>query len=295
MEVLIIKLGASGDVVRTTPLLRRLGTNASWLTSSKNTPLLEGLEGGIPKQVLPWELRDALLGQSFDLVVNLEDDLETARFAASVRSKRLFGAYATDDGDVHYTRDAQAWFDLSLISARGRREADRLKLENRCSYQELIFGGLGLQFDGEEYLLPATQKGSLEGDVAVAPEAGPVWPMKNWAYYEWLVQEVRTRGWTVNVLPLRPTLLEHLADIRQHRCVVSGDSLPMHLAIGSHVPCVALFTCTSPWEIHDYPHLTKLVSSELSRHFYSREFDPHATTAIPKEHVLDAVLNALNQ
>src|SRR5438067_3698951 len=37
MNVLIIKLGAAGDVVRTTTLLRRLSGQITWLTEAKNT------------------------------------------------------------------------------------------------------------------------------------------------------------------------------------------------------------------------------------------------------------------
>src|SRR5687767_4085624 len=45
MDVLIVKLGATGDVVRTTTLLRRFDGRVTWLTASKNKPLLEGLKG----------------------------------------------------------------------------------------------------------------------------------------------------------------------------------------------------------------------------------------------------------
>ena len=77
-----------------------------------------------------------------------------------------------------------------------------MKLQNRYSYQELIFKGLGFRFSGETYLLPETIETSLRGDVAIAPEAGPVWPMKNWAYYDMLQRELEGCGLTVNVLPL---------------------------------------------------------------------------------------------
>jgi len=133
----------------------------------------------------------------------------------------------------------------------------------------------------------------LQGDVAIASEAGPVWPMKKWAHYEWLKSELESRGLKVNFLPARPTLLQHLADVRGHRCLVSGDSLPMHLALGSGVPCVALFNCTSPWEIHDYGILAKLVSPLLGEFFYKREFDSRATTAISSDEVLNAVLRTI--
>ena len=120
---------------------------------------------------------------------------------------------------------------FSLISAHGREEADRLKFRNRRTYQELIFDGLGLGFAGEEYLLPEPIATGLSGDVAIAAEAGAVWPMKKWAYYDALRKTLEERGLIVNVLPQRSSLLEHLADVKNHRCLVGGDSLPMHFAL----------------------------------------------------------------
>src|SRR6185436_13366603 len=141
---------------------------------------------------------------------------------------------------------------------------------------------MGLTFnDGDRYLLPPTPTSDLQGDVAIAPEAGAVWPMKKWAYYSLLKNELEARGHKVNTLPTRPTLLQHLADVRGHRCVVCGDSLPMHLALGSGVDTVALFNCTSPWEIYDYGLLTKLVSPRLGEFFYKRGFDRRATPQSP--------------
>jgi len=296
MNVLIVKLGATGDVVRTTPLLRRLKGKVTWVTSAKNRTLLEGLCGSNAElHVLAWEERSQIAGASFDLAINLEDDLETAALLKSVRYDRLFGAYANGTGEMKYTEDARRWFDLSLISVHGRQQADALKFQNRHNYQELIFQGLGLGFQGEQYLLPPTKESPLRGDVAIAPEAGAVWPMKKWAHFDRLKSELESCGLKVNVLPTRPTLLEHLADVRGHRCLASGDSLPMHLALGSGVKCVALFTCTSPWEIYEYGLLTKIVSPLLGEFFYQRGFDRRATTAIPFDEVLAAILQQIKE
>jgi len=291
MNTLIIKLGATGDVVRTTPLLRRLEGRVDWVTSAKNRPLLEDLhDSKVELRVLSWEERAQLAGNAYDLAINLEDDLETAALLKTVHYAKVFGAYANGAGEMKYTEEARRWFDLSLISVHGRQQADALKLQNRHTYQDLVFDGLGLAFRGEKYLLPPTPESPLHGDVAIAPEAGAVWPMKKWAHFDRLKTELEGRGLKVNVLPTRPTLLEHLADVRGHRCLVNGDSLPMHLALGSDVKCVALFTCTSPWEIYEYGLLTKLVSPLLEEFFYQRGFNPRATTAIPFEEVLAAVL-----
>ena len=72
------------------------------------------------------------------------------------------------------------------------------------------------------------------------------------------------------MLPKRSSLLEHLADVRNHRCLVGGDSLPMHFALGTGTPCVTLFTCTSPWEIYEYGIQKKIVSPLLEEFFYKR-------------------------
>ena len=292
MKVLVIKLGATGDVVRTTPLLRRLQGEITWVTTAKNKPLLDA--GVNELRCLAWEERDSLSDRKFDLVINLEDDAATSAYVSGLSFTQLFGAYVTDRNELRYTDDARRWFDLSLISVYGRQHADRLKLQNRSTYQELIFDGLGLTFAGERYVLPETDKSPLQGDVAVSPVAGPVWPMKGWAYYDELVRELERNGLTVNVLPTRPTLLEHLADVQGHRCLVSGDSLPMHLALGSDVRCVSLFNCTSPWEIYDYGLQTKIISPLLEEFFYKRGFDQRATTAITLDEVLTAVLEQVS-
>lgn len=117
--------------------------------------------------------------------------------------------------------------------------------------------------------------------------------MKGWAHYDQLKSELEHAGLRVNVLPRRATLLEHLGDISNHRCLVSGDSLPMHFALASGTPCVTLFNCTSPWEIYDYGVQTKLVSPLLEQFFYKRGFDHSATTAIRLEDVFEAVIERL--
>jgi hypothetical protein len=291
MNVLIIKLGATGDVVRTTPLLSRLDGEITWLTAAKNTALVEGLENNV--RCCSWEQKEEVLDADYNLVINLEDTLEVAQFLKAVRYDELFGAYAASDNSLRYTETSRRWFDLSLISVYGTKEADQLKLQNRQTYQELVFHGLGFRFVGETYLLPEPLETGLSGDIAIAADAGQVWPMKKWAYYGELKRQLEDRGLIVNVLPKRRSLLEHLADVRNHGCLVGGDSLPMHFALGSGTRCVTLFTCTSPWEIYDYGIQQKIVSPLLKEFFYKRGYDERATTAISVQEVLSAVMAQL--
>jgi len=291
MNVLIVKLGATGDVVRTTPLLRRLSGSVTWITAAKNGVFLDGLADNL--RHFSWEARARALDIPYDLAINLEDSLEVARFLKSVRPAEIFGAYADSSKRLRYTDNSKCWFDLSLISSYGRQEADGLKLLNRQTYQELIFDGLGFRFAGETYLLPEPIETELSGDVAIAADAGPIWPMKKWAYYRDLQDALENQELIVNVLPKRSSLLEHLSDVQNHRCLVSGDSLPMHFALGTRTHCVTLFTCTSPWEIYDYGVQTKIVSPLLEEFFYKRAYDERATTAISVQEVLSAVMAQL--
>jgi heptosyltransferase II len=286
MKILIAKLGATGDVVRTTTLLRRFPGSVTWITAAKNTPLLKNIDFDV--RCLSWEERDQAADCEYDLAINLEDTLDVAGFVKGIRHKQLFGAYADAQERLCYTDDSNRWFDLSLISRYGRERADQLKYENRATYQELIFQGLGAVFNGEKYVLPTPPETDLRGDIALATESGPVWPMKKWAYYDELKTRLEEEGFTVNVLPQRKTLLEHLGDVKNHRCVVGGDSLPMHFALGMDVRVVSIFTCTSPWEIYEYGIMTKLISPLLGEFFYKRTFDVRATNAISLNEVLAA-------
>jgi ADP-heptose:LPS heptosyltransferase len=291
MNVLIVKLGATGDVVRTTPLLHRLSGSVTWITAAKNGVLLDGLSDNL--RHFSWEARARALDIPYDLAINLEDTLEAAIFLKSVRPAEIFGAHSDSSQRLRYTNNSKCWFDLSLISSHDRQEADRLKFLNRQTYQELIFNGLGLRFTGEPYVLPGAIEMGLSGDVAIATDAGPIWPMKRWAYYAELKRQLEDQGLSVNVLPQRASLLEHLSDVRNHCCLVGGDSLPMHFALGTRTRCVTLFTCTSPWEIYGYGVQRQIVSPLLEEFFYKRGYDERATTAITVHEVKLAVMEQL--
>src|ERR1700726_2196669 len=148
MTVLIVKLGATGDVVRTPPLLRRLDGQITWLTEAKNTVLLTGLKDNL--RCFSWEDRQLIPDIKYDLIINLEDTLDVGLYLKTLQATQIFGAYVDSQNNLRYTDDSRDWFDLSLISCYGKEQADKLKLENRRTYQELIFEGLGFRFESEQ-------------------------------------------------------------------------------------------------------------------------------------------------
>src|SRR4051812_19141205 len=104
-RVLIVKLGAAGDVVRTTPIMRLLvDDDVDWFVLSENAPLL----GGTAVRVLT-STEQLPLATVYDLVISLEEDLQTlVRIFAGLQFKQVIGSYPSD-GTVHYTVEAREW------------------------------------------------------------------------------------------------------------------------------------------------------------------------------------------
>jgi heptosyltransferase-2 len=290
-KLLIIKTGAPGDVVRTTTLLHLFrGWEIDWLTEKASGELLAN-------DYIHCVIDDVDLinpRKLYDLVINLEDSKDFVMACLSrIKYSRIFGSYADLEKRICYTPDSAEWFDMGLISKHGIQKANETKLKNRSSYQEIIFRALGYQFEGQQYVLPKRIPFSqLRGDIAIAPKAGQRWPVKNWHYFDDLAAAL-SKKYNVNILPMRKTILEHIGDVRGHKFLVSTDSLPMHLALGLGIPCIAIFTCTSPWEIYDYNLLTKVVSPKLEQYFYNLEFNEDAVRCIPYQQVYDVTMEQL--
>lgn len=291
MKILIIKLGAAGDVVRTTTLLHLFKKDeVDWIISRENSILLK--DNPFINQILLFdELKHSKL-KEYNLVINLEDNYESAEIVSTVKFKELFGCYAVNSR-LTYTNSSSGWFDLSLISKYGKQKADELKYENKISFQGLIFKGLGYEFKDEPYILPNSPETNLYGDIAISLKSGNRWPMKNWAYFNELAEILKDKGFKVNYLPQRPTMLEHLADVRNHKLLISGDSLPMHFALGSNVKCLTFFLCTSASEIYDYRVQTKLISPLLKEFFYRQDFDERAVRVFSVDEVLSIIQNGM--
>jgi len=275
-RTLIIKIGALGDVLRTTPILRQLNGEIWWLTASESIPL-------IPKanvfKAVPIEESHHLHGLTFDTILSLDDDYEAALIASKIPCRRLVGAYL-DNGSITYTPDSNAWFDMSLISRQGKEVADQQKLENKRSWQEMLFEMWGGAFRGEEYIIEPYPSIEKTFDFGIEVRAGKRWPTKVWNQYPALAVALLNDGYSVQVLEQKHTIGEYIDHISSCRHLVSGDSLAMHIALGLRIPTVALFTCTSPTEIYGYGRMEKVISSQLHVAFYKQEYVSAAVNSI---------------
>lgn len=145
-RILIIKLGALGDVMRTTPLLRKLkevdpGAEIWWLTNSPD--ILPAGTG----TVLPFTPQSisTLQATSFDALYNLDKDREACALGSTISSPIRKG-FILRDGKCWPADDAAGHKFLTGIF-------DDVSRANRKSYQEEIFEMCGFQFRGERYVL----------------------------------------------------------------------------------------------------------------------------------------------
>ena len=86
MNTLIVKLGATGDVVRTTPLLEKLGGEVIWLTEPKNAVLLHGVRER-SSVLFRGSERESVPDIAYDLIINLEDTQEIGALPERLESQ----------------------------------------------------------------------------------------------------------------------------------------------------------------------------------------------------------------
>ena len=287
-NILVIKTNASGDVVRTTVLLRILTGRIFWITAAYNIPLFPDNYPDlvlIPAENIPTEI----LAMNFDMVMNLEEDAHLARLVMTVGAKKTIGILWRE-GKLDYTRDSAEWFDMSLISKLSLSEADDLKKANRSSYQEILFRMVGENFSGQKYLIYQDNKSTKPRySIGIEPRVGHIWPNKSWHGYDELIKALYEKKQSFKVFQRRTQLREYLDDINECGLIVCGDTLAMHVALAYSIPCIALFNCTSATEIFDYGVLTKITSPLLFEAFYKRNSDSRVVQSISFEEVYDKV------
>jgi heptosyltransferase-2 len=294
-NILIIKLGAMGDVIRTTPFLHVLKENIFWVTRKEAMPLL-------PKEYINSivEIQDAnnLSEVFFDLIVCLDDEYEAASLSTSLKKDVLIGSYINENGNLTYTESSAEWFDMGLISRFGKNKADNIKMNNDKTYQEILFKMIGKEFKSQEYILNMNGITDNQNEkdrirVGIEKRAGDRWPMKQWNKYDELSLLLKKQGYEVVFFEQRSHVTEYINDINDCDMIVCGDTLALHIALALRKRIVAIFTCTSLAEIYDYGRLQKVVSPFLNQAFYKREYIFEAVDMISLDEVYSAVEKGL--
>ena len=325
-KILIIKLGAMGDVLRTTPLLGLLrkkypNCHITWLVKEESRDLLKTNKE--IDRILPYNHLNILRLQheKFDVLINLEIAPEATLAANNVKAKEKLGYYFHEDGNPrNFNKGAEFYLN--------RVYSNQINKANRRTYQEMMAEIAELKYEKLPYTLSPSEEyseafskmhGITSKDKLLGINIGSSkrWPSKSWD--QDLILEFSRRmskeGYKILLLggpeeqDSLPMLHRKLSKERvpamtnnpentipqfislMNRCnlIVTADSLALHIAIGLKKPAIALFFCTPPWEIEDYGIVKKLSSPLLEKYFYTDQDVEELTKSISVEEVCLAV------
>jgi len=299
-RILIIKLAAMGDVLRTTPLLRGLRTqdpscHVTWLTEPNVIPMLQGIRE--IDRLLAYTLETVLQleVEAFDEVYCFDKESKATALATKTHAKRKVGFGMSPFGNaVPLNKESEYTYQLGID--------DPLKFRiNTKTYPELIFECAGIPYPRpQEYILPdlsAEIESAKAGLLArgVRPEdlkiglntgAGDIFATKKWTeegYVQLANRMVKDLGATVLLLggPAEVERNRRIAAAAQYPLVntgndnpirvfsgivgncdlmITGDTLAMHIAIGLRVPVLVILGPTCHQEIELYGRGNKIVS-----------------------------------
>jgi len=299
VKVLLVKLGALGDVLRTTPLLEGLrkkygACDVTWLVEGRHRSVLE--RNPLIKRLQSLESDRDWKSDSYDLVINLDKEPEALDAFMEARGDKKKG-FGRDSKGQLCAADDQSDYAYRL------GVDDELKFRlNQKSYQEISFEQVGLRFEKEEY-----QFSPEERDLTMAREAlksrgfqpkkgarvvgintgsgtrfaGKRLPIES---YKLLAEklagelgatvfllggqdEIERNAWIARsvrtaVIDTGSHPIPVFAGIVGHcDLVITGDTTALHIAVAVKTPVLSYFASTCAPEIELYGRGRKIVSS----------------------------------
>jgi heptosyltransferase-2 len=198
-RILIIKLGAIGDVIRTTPILHKLKelypqAEITWITYSPE------VVPSIVDHALNFELKNILYLRSikFDLLYNLDKDLEACALANQISADVKRGLKLELGHCAPRDKDSEDKWLTGLF--------DDINRANQKSYPQEIFEICGFQFKGEKYILEVGQeKWDIPENhplIGLNTGCGERWNTRLWSIENWieLAQALKKEGFGVLLL-----------------------------------------------------------------------------------------------
>lgn len=206
VKILIIKLGAAGDVIRSTPILYPLkekypDSKIFWLTYSPE--LVPSKKSPCVDETLYYNFQNVLYLQniSFDIAINLDKDRESISVMKSVESKIKYGYTQKNDYCYPVSKSSEHKFLTGIF--------DDYSKENKKSYPEEIFEICGFKYNKQPYILEfdARYKKELNLDynkkiIGINTGCGERWTSRIWKdeYFIDLISKLAENGFEVLLL-----------------------------------------------------------------------------------------------
>ena len=290
-RILIVRLGAMGDIIHALPAaaaLRRQHPTAhiAWLVERRWLPLLEGNPNLNETLILERSSTSAMLHSALSLRGKFTQAYDLQGLLKSAIPARL--AAARVHGSAQPRESGARFFYTDRVNLKAVHIVDR--------NMELVGGAAEPR---AFWLPPGKPEGKLPaGDFVLAsPAAG--WPSKEWPRERWA--ELRTllaaRGIPLVLNGPPGSGLDHESSIaglidatRRARAVVGVDSGPLHIAAALGKPGVAIFGPTDPARNGPYGGSMQVLRSPSAQTTYKRgnQTDP-SMEAITAQQVFEAL------
>lgn len=186
-NILIIKLGAIGDVVRTTPILRKLKKDypnsfITWLTYSPEVLSKNWIDRILNVNAESIEFVKQI---EFDWLIVLDKDPIAISLSNQIKAKKKSGFTIDEFGRA------------KPISSKAEKHKwitgifDDLSKQNKKHYVEETFEILGFEFNNEEYILDVTESTDWKLDhtkkiVGLNTGCGGRWSSRLWPSEYWI-------------------------------------------------------------------------------------------------------------
>ncbi|HEV7926177.1 MAG TPA: glycosyltransferase family 9 protein [Verrucomicrobiae bacterium] len=292
-RILIVKLAAIGDVLRTTSILPPLkakypGVEITWITKADAAPLLSNNPLVDRVLIVEEDYLAYLKNESFSVGICLDADQQSATIHSIARCETRFGFVADAEGKVHPANDAAREWWLMGVN-------DGLKRQNRKTHQQIMYEicdlplptvppSLHLNGDNEAFVHDLRQSSSLRRAtriLGVNTGGGGRWQFKKWTQegYIAFIKLIMAQHPEVGILLLggpqevelnerileavngevadggcHNSLLQFAALVATVDVLLTSDSLAMHIGVALAKPTVVLVGPTSPWELDVFGH-----------------------------------------
>lgn len=328
MRILIIKLGAIGDVLRTTCVLSALkkyrDATIFWLTAPASQDIL--LYNLLIEKVV---IMDANAEQNcrdlqIDLVINLDEDLTACKLATALGKKIIGFFYDEKTKNVQPTTTVREWYAMGALGKKP--ENDILKKKNTKTYQKILYEMLELPYLGQKpVLILSEHERKITAQfvaqhlqvgkpiIGINTGAGRRWKGKTWheertaELIDKLIlqtpnvilfggpEEVQRNANILKLCKQKPIDAGCLNPVRRFcalidscNVLVSSDSFAMHIGVALDKRMVVLFGPTSHHEIELYGKGKKIVPDHPCTVCYKQE----CTTPTPMDKITVAEVYA---
>jgi heptosyltransferase-2 len=306
LKILIIKLDAIGDVLRTTSILPPLKQKYSdsyiiWCTKQNAQALFSG--NNYVDEIITIE-EDALfrlIAEEFDIVINLDSSKMSSALATSAKGKEKMGFVLNEKGSViPISAEADYWLQMSAF--------DDVKRKNQKTYQQIIYDVAALKskiahpiLNVPDELLKLKKNQLIKNGfnpelktVGLNVGIGTKWPNKGWPIENWIglikiikdeksnifllgghdeqraMQELASQfNFLINT-GFDNNIKEFAAIVNLCDVVITADTFALHVATAAGKKIIAMFGPTSMAEVELYENGFKLHSTEECNCFYNK-------------------------